>query len=137
MSALNENRPTWAAGLDLSPEVGRVSDHGLTEWVTLFQGNTHAVLRRLADTEMRVAQLEREVERLSRPCLPLAQIEDAYGPDLPGREPDFLIESDGSEWRLVDDQGRYARTDGSFPGFTPDRAKIERSSDGPVRAAWK
>ena len=111
-------RPAWAAGLDLHPMRMRATDEDLK----LYAQDSRALLRRLADAEMRVAELERLLR------------EARAFPD-PG-EPDYLIETGGAQWKRIG-QDRYARTDGSFPGFTPDRAKIERSSDGPVRAAWK
>lgn len=119
-------RPAWAAGLDLSAEMTRASDRRL-ELTAAMRASAAPILRRLADAEMRVAQLERENAELRNSLVS----SDAWTLT----DPDYLIESDGAEWKRIG-QDEYARTDGSFPGFTPDRAKIERSSEGLVRAVW-
>lgn len=130
-------RPSWAAGLDLSISRPRVSDEDLRLFVQPYD---LAVKRRLADAEMRVAELERDRDRHKAKVDALrSYLDQITGFDMRTAldgHPDYLIEPDGAVWQRVDEQGRYARKDGAHPGFTPDRAKIERSADGPVRAVW-
>lgn len=136
MTAKNENReterPAWAADLDLSPELARVSDEVLTDIVRWPSVEEYSIVRRLADAEMRVADLERLLKQahmdyramLGRP---------GQAPDR--GEPDFLIEEDGTKWRRV---GPDRYQDGSSdPEFLPCREKIERSTEGKLTEVWK
>lgn len=127
-------RPSWAAGLDLSPEAQRVEDPMLERMIVRqapYPERT-AILRRLADAEMRVAELESEIERLKRPCLTPSQVEAAYGPNVPGREPDFLIDRHGDCWFRME-SGDYAMQ-GEGGVRTADYLRMQW---GPVTEAWK
>lgn len=53
------DRPAWAVGLDLSPELPRRLDDRLALDVKRWS-ESRSTLRRLADAEMRVAELEQD-----------------------------------------------------------------------------
>lgn len=53
--------------------------------------------------------------------------------EMNGREPIALIEADGTRWDRV---GPDAWGNPRWPGFTPSREKIERSTEGPIRELW-
>jgi hypothetical protein len=81
-------RPAWAAGLLLSPDMTRASDRRL-ELTAGLKATMHPILRRLADAETRVAELERQ----------LKQAQSQVPPERD--EPDFLIDGDRDMFRRV------------------------------------
>jgi len=115
-------RPAWAAGLDLSSEAYRPDDDHLTE------RHFHAgIRRRLADAEMRVAELEWELasEREHRDAL-----QAAIG--MRG-EPDFLIDVQGVAWQKLREPTVYRSLDGTGDW---ERPQIDHLY-GPVVEVWK
>ena len=56
-------RPAWATGLDLSPQAIRPTDETIKAWMW----GQELVLRRLADAEIRVAELEKMVGNIEGP----------------------------------------------------------------------
>lgn len=115
----NESRPAWAEGLDLSPDKVRASD-GTLKRITdraveigVFQGASwRIVLRRLADAEMKLAELQAD-----------------------RGEPDFLIDRDGEAWRRW---GPDAYSVINAAGLIEEwsRERIE-AKWGPVTEAWR
>lgn len=83
-------RPSWAAGLDLSPELYRAFDNLLKVQIDPHT-TSHWVLRRLADAEMRIAELTEELRRTRRDFVQVTE----------RGEPDFLIDIDGDNFNRV------------------------------------
>jgi len=113
-------RPAWAAGFDLSPARPRVSDEDLRLFVQPFD---LAVKRRLADAEMRVAELEWELASVREHRDALQAATGMRG------EPDFLIDSDGDKFDRVA-PGIYHLQGGGGADWTRDEI-------GDAQEFWK
>lgn len=118
-------RPAWAAGLLLSPDMTRASDRRL-ELTAGLKATMHPILRRLADAETRVAELQRQLEQAQ------SQVPPERG------EPDFLIDSMNRAWAL-EVGGRYERRllGGPDIGHGIASRQLIENRWGPVVEAWK
>lgn len=109
--------PAWAEGLDLGPKRVRAFDHTLKRILGRLddhddRGAWRIVLRRLADAEMKLAELQAD-----------------------RGEPDFLIDRDGEAWRRVGVDS-YEPVWRHGAGSLCDRAEVEIYGS-PVTAVWK
>jgi hypothetical protein len=120
-------RPAWAAGLDLSPELPRRLDDRLALDVKRWS-ESRSTLRRLADAEMRVAELEAKLETAVQ--VAVSNLITRGNQIL--REPDFLIDRHGDCW-IRAESGGYAILG---QGEVCARSAIEMCW-GPVMEAWK
>lgn len=111
-------RPSWAAGLDLSPQAVRPTDETIKAWMW----GQELVLRRLALAEMRVAELTEELRRTRRDFVQVTE----------RGEPDFLIDRHGDCWVRVDSDGYAMQGEGEARSATYLLAQW-----GPVTGAWK
>jgi len=127
-------RPSWAAGLDLSPQAVRPTDETIKAWMW----GQELVLRRLALAEMRVAELTEELRRTRRDFVQVTE----------RGEPDFLIDRDGDAWTRTDfGRYRWLGNDGTAPGryrwLGNDGTTANQSREwiddnfGPVVEVWK
>jgi len=117
-------RPVWAAGLDLSPELERATDEILSRQANLPFANGKRTLRRLADAEMRVAELEWELASVREHRGALQAATGMRG------DPDFLIDGDGDMFRRVG-AGVYWLQGGNGADWRRDELT------GPVTELWK
>lgn len=113
----NESRPEWAEGLDLTSGRVRAAGHTLKRILSRLddhndRGAWRIVLRRLADAEMKLAELQAD-----------------------RGEPDFLIDRDGEAWRRW---GPDAYSVINAAGLIEEwsRERIE-AKWGPVTEAWR
>jgi hypothetical protein len=110
-------RPAWAAGLDLSAGRWRPDDQYLMTHDDLHLG----LRRRLADAEMRVAELERL----------LGEAQAEYIAPQRG-EPDFLIDRHGDCWFQMKSGGYAMQGEGEMR-----RPEYVHIAWGPVTEAWR
>lgn len=109
-------RPSWAAGLDLSKRAIRPTDETIKAWMR----GQELVLRRLADAEMRVAELEQALSRAEATTM------------IERGEPDYLIDRHGDCWFRMESGGYAMQGEGEAPA----RSTIEIAY-GPTTEAWK